>query len=73
MKSPVPIYLIIVACLLPRCKAPVVVDLVDQWSVYEVTLSTEKSYENAYANVDVWIEFAGSDGSSLVRPAFYDG
>ncbi len=39
----------------------------------ELILASEASYANPYTDVDAWAIFTHEDGSSLRRPAFWDG
>jgi hypothetical protein len=47
--------------------------LVFQWTTYEITLQSDKTYSNGYTDVDVWAEFKNDNGQTLLRPAFWDG
>lgn len=46
---------------------------INQWSAYEISLTAENSWPNAYTDVDVWAAFVNNKGDSLLRPAFWDG
>ena len=41
--------------------------------VNEVTFHAQKEYENAYMEVDLWVDLAGPAGLSYRIPAFWDG
>ena len=41
--------------------------------VNEVTFHAQKKYENAYMEVDLWVDLMGPDGLSYRIPAFWDG
>ena len=43
------------------------------WSVAEISFTSATSRENPYTEVDLWVEFTSSGGSTLRRPAFWDG
>ncbi len=43
------------------------------WREYEITLVAERDYPNPYTNVEVWADFRHESGSTLRRPAFWDG
>jgi len=45
---------------------------VEQWRVVEIPLISSVSYANPF-EVDVTATFTGPDGSTIVRPAFWDG
>ncbi|WP_299533592.1 DUF4038 domain-containing protein [Ulvibacterium sp.] len=47
--------------------------LVQQWTTYEITLKSESNYENPYTDVEVWAVFTDQNKDSLKRPAFWDG
>lgn len=47
--------------------------VVPQWTSYEISVQSNKKYDNAYTDVDVWAWFVNNKGDSLVRPAFWDG
>lgn len=47
--------------------------LVPQWTVHEIELSGQDTYENAFTQVNLWAVFKSSAGDSLVRPGFWDG
>jgi len=46
---------------------------VQQWTSFELVLASEKSYANAYVDVDAWAVFRNDKGDTLLRPAFWDG
>lgn len=46
---------------------------INQWSPYEITLTAENSYSNAYTDIDVLAVFVNNNGDSLLRPGFWDG
>lgn len=48
-------------------------DKAEQWTTYEITLFSENSYLNPYADVEVWAWFSNEKNDSLLRPAFWDG
>ena len=43
------------------------------WQVVELDFTSEKSYENAYTEVEFWVDFVHEDGARLRRPGFWDG
>lgn len=46
---------------------------IDSWQETEVALSAANDYDNAYTQVEAWADFTHSDGTTLRRPAFWDG
>ena len=49
------------------------VPLVQPWREHEITLTAEGDYPSPYTDVDVWAEFTNENGTTLRRPAFWDG
>ncbi len=47
--------------------------LVPQWQVVELEFASKNAYENAYAEVEFWVEFVHENGTRLRRPGFWDG
>ena len=45
----------------------------EQWTTVELLVTSEKEYDNPYADVDLWAWFVSDKGDSLLRPAFWDG
>lgn len=43
------------------------------WHEHEFTLTAARDYPNPYTDVEVWAEFVHDDGTTLRRPAFWDG
>ncbi|GAA4968513.1 DUF4038 domain-containing protein [Kineococcus glutinatus] len=43
------------------------------WRETELRLTATGTCANPYTDVDVWVDFTHDDGTSLRRPAFYDG
>ena len=43
------------------------------WREQEITLHAQRTYANAYTDVQVWADFTHEDGTTLRRPAFWDG
>lgn len=43
------------------------------WREVEMTLTAESDYANGYTDVEVWAEFSHENGTTLRRPAFWDG
>ena len=43
------------------------------WQRWETTLSSSKSYENPYADVEVRVTFTGSESETLLGRGFWDG
>lgn len=43
------------------------------WRECEWTLTAEREYSNPYADVEVWAELTDGTGTTLRRPAFWDG
>lgn len=43
------------------------------WREIEIELTSEVVHANAYTDVDVWVEFTHTSGTTLRRPAFWDG
>jgi hypothetical protein len=44
-----------------------------QWDPVELTFTSTRERANPYTEVDLHVEFAGPDGTVLIRPAFWDG
>ena len=44
-----------------------------QWAEVELRFSVEKTYANAYTDVEAWIDFTHDDGTTIRRPMFWDG
>jgi hypothetical protein len=47
--------------------------VVDQWNVFEISLTSSKSYKDPFSQVDVYAIFSGPGGKIITRPAFWDG
>jgi len=47
--------------------------LVYPWREHEFALTAEGDFPNPYTDVEVWAEFTHDTGSTLRRPAFWDG
>ena len=43
------------------------------WQEVEIALTADDDVADPYTGVEVWADFTHDDGSSLRRPAFYDG
>ncbi|HHX64974.1 MAG TPA: DUF4038 domain-containing protein [Chloroflexi bacterium] len=43
------------------------------WREVEITLTAEGDYARPYTDVEVWVDFTHDDGTTLRRPAFWDG
>lgn len=59
--------------VLPGCKNPGEIAVVQQWTAYEITITSEMSYSNAYTEIDVWAQFTNDKEDTILRPAFWDG
>jgi len=46
---------------------------VAQWRMAEITLTSSRNYAKPLEDVVVTATFSGPDGTSLIRPAFWDG
>jgi len=46
---------------------------VEQWTTHEITLMSDKDFQNGYTDIDVWAVFSNGKNDSLIRPAFWDG
>jgi len=46
---------------------------IPQWQRAEISLSSTQRYANPYHDVEVTATFTGPDGTSIVRPSFWDG
>jgi len=46
---------------------------VQQWTTYEITLTSSANYQNPYVDVAVWAVFTNPDNRRIKRPAFWDG
>ncbi|MCB9445878.1 MAG: DUF5060 domain-containing protein, partial [Ardenticatenaceae bacterium] len=47
--------------------------LIHPWQEIEIVLTAALEYENPYTDVDVHVEFTHESGTTLRRPAFWDG
>src|SRR5665647_1390031 len=47
--------------------------VIDQWNVFEITLTSNKAYNDPFNQVDVYAVFSGPGGKIITRPAFWDG
>jgi hypothetical protein len=47
--------------------------IVDQWTVFEIALTSSKAYTDPFNQVEVYAAFSGPDGKIINRPAFWDG
>lgn len=47
--------------------------LVPQWTSCEISIQSDKEYDNPYTDAEVWAWFVNDKGDSLLRPAFWDG
>jgi len=62
-----------VACLAFPPKALAADYTVERWRVVEITLNGTASYANPFQDVDVTATFTGPGGTTITRPAFWDG
>ncbi len=46
---------------------------IQQWQAVEITLTSSITYTDPFQNVDVTATFAGPGGTTITRPAFWDG
>lgn len=46
---------------------------IQPWREAEITLTAAGDYPNPYTDVEVWADFTHDDGTTLRRPAFWDG
>lgn len=68
------IYYIICISLFISCNNTSTTQIeVPQWTSYEISIQSNKKYNNPYTDIDVWAAFINDKGDSLVRPAFWDG
>jgi hypothetical protein len=44
-----------------------------QWMPYEIPFTSDRDYANPYVDVELSVTFTASDGTTLRRPAFWDG
>jgi Protein of unknown function (DUF4038)/Domain of unknown function (DUF5060) len=44
-----------------------------QWHEVTITLTAQKAYGNPYMDVSAWVDFVHDDGTTLRRPAYWDG
>ena len=56
-----------------NCKNPGEIAAVQQWTTHEITITSEKTYSNAYTDIDVWAQFTNEKEDTILRPAFWDG
>ncbi len=43
------------------------------WREHEIALQAQREYANGYTDVEVWADFTHENGTTLRRPAFWDG
>ena len=43
------------------------------WEQTEITLTSQRTYTNAYTDVEVYADFCSAAGETIRRPAFWDG
>lgn len=65
------VVLIITASLISSCDKDI--PAVEQWTTFEIGLTSKKEYSNPYTDVEVWARFISSRNDTLLRPAFWDG
>jgi hypothetical protein len=46
---------------------------VHPWRESEISLTAKRDYQNPYTDVQVWAEFTHDNGTTLRRPAYWDG
>lgn len=47
--------------------------VVGTWAAHQLTLVAERTYDNPYTDLEVWVDFTHDDGTVLRRPGFWDG
>lgn len=47
--------------------------MAEQWKEIELTFKSTQTYENPYVDVEFYAEFVHDDGTTLLRPGFWDG
>lgn len=47
--------------------------LANQWEVMELEFTSKEDYQNAFTDVEFWVDFVHEDGMQLRRPGFWDG
>ena len=45
---------------------------VEQWKEIEFSFTSDSQYDNPYTDVEFWMEFTGPDGSTIVRPGYWE-
>ncbi len=63
--------LLLFVILAVGCKKNQDVQIAEQWLETELIFSAEKSYENPYTDVEMWVEFSGPENSKIIRPGFW--
>ena len=43
------------------------------WHEFEIELTARADRANPYTEVDVWVDFVNNSGTTIRRPAFWDG
>lgn len=66
-------FLLPLILFLCSCGKEMAITKVEQWTTFEVQLTSEKKYTNPYTDVEVWAEFENDKGLVIKRPAFWDG
>ena len=70
-KSIIPVLL---ACFVLACHpSSSNLEQVQQWTTYELTFTTNETYNNPYTEVEFWATFNNEKGDTLVRPGFWVG
>ncbi|MFC4873499.1 DUF4038 domain-containing protein [Negadavirga shengliensis] len=63
----------IIVTTLASCEGGNLIETVGQWTVYEITLQSDHSYDNPYTEVDLYAVFTDEKGAEIRRPGFWDG
>lgn len=73
-KNTIPFLMFLSVIFYTRCAESNETPIAQQWLETELIFTAEKSYENPYTDVDMWVEFTGPKNQIITRPAFwYDG
>ena len=64
---------ILLTVMISSCKKADKELIAEQWKTLEITLTSEKDYQNGYTDNDVWAIFINGKNDTIIRPAFWDG
>jgi len=73
MKKPDLLLLALLFMVGLSCTGKDAVPTIAKGEIYEITLKSEKSYDNPYTDLDLYAVFVDKEGVKIRRPAFWDG